>query len=520
MGDDWFPTFGGVGRRRFLQIGGAVTLGAALTGCRDGGGRKGSQRGHVTGIHINVKDDYGAVGNGSTNDTTAFNNAIAAVKAAAVGYRPYIYVPEGRYILSPLNTIDFSGLRIVGAGADRGDENGGGTQLRMTGSSGSLFTLGTYDSTPASLWEGTAEGFTLESLGISGNEANMAGEGSRTNTAITDNGSGSLYLRNVSILGCRYGVKANYGSDISRYDFCFFTYCDVAMYLGEASNQNMLTGVNVMACREGIVTEGVSHLTIEHGNFIDPLLSAVQIEKLATPRSGLATSENFRNEGSIVISDTLFESGAGYGDGNRQPANGHVRTYSDADSSYPRGVHIRNPRLVSGGSGTPSWAFFHVETGRFHTLTDLAISGSQIDSVVKRGTNGAHILQERTRTGDGSTVRPLWRNRDESCIYRGASGDANEFANGDTTPDVSGETTSQTWTSDATYFQASNSSPTSITNFDKPYRNQRIVVRFTNGNTTIVNGSTIKNRSGANLTPATDTVYEWVYQGGAWYEVG
>jgi hypothetical protein len=109
---------------------------------------------------------------------------------------------------------------------------------------------------------------------------------------------------------------------------------------------------------------------------------------LAAPRSGLAGSPGFRNEGSIVISDCWFESGAGFGDGNRQPSNGHIRTFSDVDSSYPRGVHVRYPFLSAGGSGTPTWAFFHVETGRFHMLTDLTIAGNQIDSAVKRGTNG------------------------------------------------------------------------------------------------------------------------------------
>jgi hypothetical protein len=520
MGDDWFPTFGGVRRRRFLQIGGAVTLGAALTGCRDGGGRKGSQKGHVTGIHINVKDDYGAAGDGSTNDTTAFNNAIAAVKAASPGYRPYIYVPEGVYILSPLATIDFMGLHIVGAGSSGGEENGMNTQLRLTGTNGSLFTLGTFSASPANLWNGPAAGFRLESIDLSGNQANLATEGSRNNTAITDNGCGSVYLRDVTLIGCQYGLKNNYGGDFNRFDFVTLNYCDVGVYLGAGANQNLYTLLNVNACREGIVMDGVSMFTAEGCSFVDQTLSDMQIERLATPRSGISASDTFRNEGSIVISDTWFESGAGYGTGDRQPSNGHVRTFSDVDTSYPRGVHIRNPYLVAGGTGTPTSAFFQVSTGQFHTLSDLTITGNQIDSAVKRGTDAHYIRQERTRTGEGWTVRPLWTNRNHNCVYVGAGAEENTFTNGDTTPDVSGETTSQTWTADATYFRASNSSPTSITNFDNPYRNQRIVVRFTNGNTTIVNGSTIKNRSGANLTPATDTLYEWVYQGGVWYEVG
>jgi hypothetical protein len=50
MGVGLLPAFGGVTRRRFLQIGGAVALGAAVTGCRGGGGGKGSQKGRVTAL--------------------------------------------------------------------------------------------------------------------------------------------------------------------------------------------------------------------------------------------------------------------------------------------------------------------------------------------------------------------------------------------------------------------------------------------------------------------------------------
>jgi hypothetical protein len=59
----------------------------------------------------NVKG-YGAVGNGTTDDTTAVQAAITAVEAAGGGV---IYFPVGTFLLSPL-TITGSGITIVGSG--------------------------------------------------------------------------------------------------------------------------------------------------------------------------------------------------------------------------------------------------------------------------------------------------------------------------------------------------------------------------------------------------------------------
>lgn len=70
------------------------------------------------------------------------------------------------------------------------------------------------------------------------------------------------------------------------------------------------------------------------------------------------------------------------------------------------------------------------------------------------------------------------------------------LANNDTTPTVAGSNA----------FLASNSSPTSITNFDSGVEGQLIRVLFTNGNTTIVHDVTkIKLRGGVNLTPTANT---------------
>ncbi|MFA6426441.1 MAG: glycosyl hydrolase family 28-related protein [Phycisphaerae bacterium] len=57
----------------------------------------------VTDEYYNVKTDYGAVGNGTTNDTTAFQNALNAA-AAAPGDK-WVFVPAGTYLISTHLTI-------------------------------------------------------------------------------------------------------------------------------------------------------------------------------------------------------------------------------------------------------------------------------------------------------------------------------------------------------------------------------------------------------------------------------
>ena len=71
---------------------------------------------------INVKDaQFGAVGNGQANDTTAIQNAINYAKSlsAAGGgsYRVTVYFPAGfYYITSPINITNANGLWLVGDG--------------------------------------------------------------------------------------------------------------------------------------------------------------------------------------------------------------------------------------------------------------------------------------------------------------------------------------------------------------------------------------------------------------------
>jgi len=65
---------------------------------------------------INVKTDFGAVGNGSFDDTTAINNAIAAANLSGAP----IFFPAGTYrVTSSLTPITASGVIVSGEGRNR-----------------------------------------------------------------------------------------------------------------------------------------------------------------------------------------------------------------------------------------------------------------------------------------------------------------------------------------------------------------------------------------------------------------
>lgn len=84
----------------------------------------------VDALYIDLKADYGAVGNGSANDTTAFANAVAAVAAAGAGT---IRAPRGTYLIDA-QTISASNITFVGDGRKA-------TTFKLRSAANHLFSL-------------------------------------------------------------------------------------------------------------------------------------------------------------------------------------------------------------------------------------------------------------------------------------------------------------------------------------------------------------------------------------------
>jgi len=82
---------------------------------------------------VNVKADYGAAGNGSTDDLAAINAAIAKVNTVGVG--GILFFPPGTYKVSAaLNAITGTGVRVIGSGRNS-------TIIAMAAATGNTMTL-------------------------------------------------------------------------------------------------------------------------------------------------------------------------------------------------------------------------------------------------------------------------------------------------------------------------------------------------------------------------------------------
>lgn len=74
----------------------------------------GAEESLVTGDYVNVKD-YGAKGDGKTDDTAAIQNAVNAVKNSP--NKNTVYIPQGNYLITDTISV-YSGMVITGNGAE------------------------------------------------------------------------------------------------------------------------------------------------------------------------------------------------------------------------------------------------------------------------------------------------------------------------------------------------------------------------------------------------------------------
>ena len=132
----------------------------------------------------------------------------------------------------------------------------------------------------------------------------------------------------------------------------------------------------------------------------------------------------------------------------------------------------------------------------------------------RKGTSDDKFKISHTGTiswGDGTNPPDcsLYRKSESQMrMNAGLSFTVKSIPDGDTSPSVNG----------SNVFKTNNSSTTSITTFDDGVAGQKITVIFGDSNTTIVHGSGIYLRDGADVTPSANTTMSFVYDGTSWYE--
>ncbi|CAN7468027.1 glycosyl hydrolase family 28-related protein [Arthrobacter sp. LjRoot78] len=343
---------------------------------------------------------YGAVGDGTTDDTAAVQSASTAAAAmATLGGRAQVKFPAGHYkITSPITGI-VSGMTIAGDGKLT-------TRVSYTGT-GVLFDLGTFTTNPANVWQGKVSWVTIEKMWIDVPGTSFANEGTRAGAAIRDNGGGSHKLHQIKASGFAVGFNASYGSDFTVIEECDFCYNDIGVYMGPGSQQVTMSKTQFYGNREGLVIERSIQGAVRDCQFIDSKSSDITAVFTSTgTRFGLTALSGYSHY-AWNVEDCWFESDAN-GTGARIVPQ-HILTSGDGGSTYPQYFRVIRPYLVSGGTQSATTSFWRVEAGTRFEMDGLTVNGQQIKYAVDIASGQfPKFTQRNTRQVDGYTGLVLW----------------------------------------------------------------------------------------------------------------
>ena len=209
--------------------------------------------------YISVKD-FGAVGNGIVDDTTAFQNAIlTSVSSGSV-----IFVPAGNYLITDTLNIpsytQISGEHTYSIGYSYSVSPKGSIITFAPTTAKSLFVasgtppFGTFRSA-----------YCLENLAIIGNSTNSTGNSIYAIDA--DQVIDSLF-RNLSVQNFRVGIRVS-GSINNRFEFCSVNanYISAIQYDGNTSTTDVWEQCYLSLAPTGVQANG-SNLSIRFSNCI------------------------------------------------------------------------------------------------------------------------------------------------------------------------------------------------------------------------------------------------------------
>lgn len=244
---------------------------------------------------------YGATGDGTTDDTAAFQAAIDANPGRV------IYVPKavnGGYRLNSTIFITTNGTCLVGQLGRR--YHHGGTELRYYGT-GPCIQIGTDN---GAVWNGTdysgIQSHRFENLQFihSAPDTNLSigasfGTYKSGSIGLKDWRGGGLVVRNVSFFSFETSFWGT-GSDINTWDNVQSYYSHYGLYFGSHSDQQSVRDFLAVFNDTAITIDGARGIRIDYPQIVNcgnDTLYAVDIRK---------------NSGSILFNQPWFESSGGY----------------------------------------------------------------------------------------------------------------------------------------------------------------------------------------------------------------
>jgi hypothetical protein len=360
---------------------------------------------------LNVKD-YGAIGDGSHDDTIAIQSIVTLIAGLALAARPSVYFPAGSYkITAPITGIPES-LRLLGAGV-----NNTVLMFAATGDQ-TMFSLGTYSATPSNYWNGAQDEFTLTDMTVETATIGYSYEGSRSHTCIQDNGCGGVSLLRVNLAGFKRCFWAPYGSDFSTVTASKIQYNDVGVYLGPGSQQVQIRSTMFFGNRESLVVEGAPQGSAYGNQFIDSSVADVVFEYNTTTRGGIPAG--IANEMSWGFYDTWLESYADPGTARVSPRRIWI---TGAVGSVPRYVSFYNTRLVLGGATNGTRPVVQIDTGTRFSMENTLVEGDAYTYLIYTASGTfPTVSQKNTRTVDGYTAITKFGGSTINCHYYDSMG--------------------------------------------------------------------------------------------------
>lgn len=186
---------------------------------------------------VSVKD-FGAVGDGVTDDTTAIQYAIINASGGVV------FFPKGIYLVSNLNAFDAAGAKLLG------ESRYNCIIKAKPGTVGSLLR----NSNAAA---GTSAYCSVDSLCIDLNGQNVVGiDFSSVNNSTAQN----FFIKGGESLGAATGTGVKFGAPLNAGAYSnslinpVIHYCNKGVEWGEDANQNIVFGGEVISCTVGLDT--------------------------------------------------------------------------------------------------------------------------------------------------------------------------------------------------------------------------------------------------------------------------
>lgn len=338
---------------------------------------------------VNVKH-YGAVGDGTTDDTAALQAAISDTQGRT------LYIPKGTgpYKFTSTLTISSTGHRIVG---DVGiGASNGGTELAYYGT-GVAVQIGSEDlvNSPnwASNWYGGPQDQMFENISITHGapDATLASAPGAGNVyksgsyGIWDWYGGKIILRDVRLSH----FEANFSgiqSDVNLFVNVDSHYSKYGLYLGPRSDQQVILGMYSFLCDRAVTVDRARRTVISGARFVGcghATASAVEIRRGS---AGVVVSQPWLEHlGGVGYAGTDQQSFISAGEVDGYGAGGTIQSAGGTPTTAAaQGLKVDDPHILTELTGVAGHTQYVVSVDKCQSvsLEDPTVpSGSSITNL-------------------------------------------------------------------------------------------------------------------------------------------